>query len=583
MILEKLGVDLSRIDDSTLQRMIESEFRGADFNQALEEYATLRGRYRHVLWVRTLGMLQPGEDLRNILPRCEFERDESGALISYYRYGGTSCQLDGAPIKNVLAFRYNYPEDSEPRKESRIRCGSICAQKIIDKNYFGETVNRRYTCESREKTWKSDAVIASMLEWMLDAETFQQLDEIEQKRYNEVLPIVKKFVEGDEVSEFERDKALDFYINTRRFHPSELIGEDELLMLRQTFRDLAVSAKRRRNLPQSFRKVVWEEEQITISEAEPVLDFLHSPSKQAIDELVGNDVKLAQKIERERRTLNSTYVASDGALLEDMCGRVLEYVKTYEEVNRNRRHGLTRLVLPMQLYRAGWIMTQEDAHLVRANYERHKNFTREELERRRDIRLEKNRRRAWETIQSNENYERIVKRNWERVLRAVEHAIDRSGFAKDIWKIINGTVASKRGNTRTGYVTKEELIGDERRRSFFRSNLRRFLTAGYRAPEGRQGFIFQDDTFYTDIDESIELNFIDAILGNAPIYVLPERISQIDMEDAEKIARKRKREFLRENRMQIRREIERVLNEVIRGFKPAAARNAKRKNGRGEN
>jgi hypothetical protein len=502
MILEKIIDDPTSVPREELQRRIMQSFSGVDRTLAVLELSAIYRRYRHIKWVRTLLTSSDSNDVALAVNEWSPLVDGEGQPAVFYRYGRTGCELDGAPIRKIFIYRNR-------GNENKLRIGSVCAQKIDSGNIFGDAYQG-----VGDPSLVSDHLegnFVSIIDWLTKND-----DDI--KIPDDVQVIAARLLQDEdaEISEREKNVLIDFYNTNRLSLPSELIGESDLLSLRQTMASL------RTHLPVEVRDILYTNERITRKQAEPLVNFLYADHAQLIGKLREN--------KNARRLIDQTKARLEFVFpgLEDMGKLVLSYIKDYESVNRDKRHRLSGLVLPIRFLQTGLFMTEDDARQVQRAYELHKDYSRGQLEADRDGRYAELRRERW----ASSGYVQR-KAAFSAFMTRLVREIDMNPLADDMWKVINGVAKSANTGSRTGYVTKPELLRDPIDMRYLESNLRSFLLAGF----GGSGFGYRDRVYYDSGTGSVN-NFPDTFMGNCANYAIPDRIREIAFNDASQIKSK---------------------------------------------
>ncbi len=527
MLLEELVDDPAEVSRVELQEMINARFSGADRTRAVLELCSIHRLWRHKRWIQNLIATSDSEDIAEAVA----EWNPAGTQVQpavFVRLGRTDCFCDGTPIKNVYVYRNN-------RTDGVIHIGSVCAEKIDTRNIFGDA---RISGGRSDSEGGLDHVFVSAIDW-LDGQ---------QDTPAEILEIVHALKQDGEISLVEKDRIMHYYDTHRMFYPSELVGEREISTLRVAFGNV------RGVLPKDLANILYTNDQVTRDQARPLLDFVYE-NHSALIERIRSDRNARKVIDRERAKLN--------VMIPDLRKkglRLLEYMADYEEVNENRMHRLSGLVLPIKLFNAGFLMTAEDADAVEKAYQRHGGYTVQQLEIQRDDRFAKRRVRKWGEIRTASDRQKVSR----AFVADVYAELNRMGreepeLADDIWRVVNGVMKSRIANSRTGYSSSREMLarGDGH---FLERNLVGFLTAGYVGSD----FMTRDAHFYS---ENIENNLPETLMGRYSQYRIPWELRHVAYEDAATHPSQRKREKLmtcRRNAMDV---FEGLVMEKLRRFK----------------
>lgn len=500
MLLERIVDDPTSIPRSELQSRILRRFSGHERTQAVLEYCAIFRKHKHGKWVKNLVASSESDDVTTAVGEWGALRDSTGTQAIFYRWGGTGCELDGNGIKKILIY-------NNRRNNNKIRIGEICAGKLNSSNIFGDAEKSSGVSRRTITPWEVD--IRSILDWVTGKDTKSLLPA-------DVGIIAERLLQNEEINEREKDVLISFYDSTRKFLPSELVGEKDLLMLR------TVLGRFRNRLDTNLENILWTNESVTRNQADPLITFVYEDSSSVINQLKKHD-KTRREIEQARAEIDFYHPKMD-----EKGEFLLKYVKDYYAVNRNHKHRLSRLILPVRLYQSGLFMTEEDAKEIERTYDTHKDYTKSKLREDRDKRFADIRAKRWGDAKFRRKRELT-----NGFLERFQREIDESGISDELWRVINGVSRSKLAGTKTGYVTKLELLRTDPRGYTLAKNLSNFLSAGYVGTN----FPIQDRVFCAS---TVEGNFPEMFIGQSISYNIPVEIKRIAFDDAQQIKNKTK-------------------------------------------
>ena len=534
MLLERIIDDPMSVEPETLKEMIKRNFHGLDRTKAVREFCAIFRKYRHLRWVENIALSSESEDICSAVDEWALMMEGSNPSV-FYRFGRTGCELDGTPINSIYVFKNKI-------NDNVLRIGSVCARKIRERNVFGEQESR-YGIRGEDVDVLWDVDIRSMINWFMDKAVEEELP-------RDISSIVYKIRQDFEISEREKDIILNFYNETRKFKSSELVGEADLHVLRRTLTNF------RRLLPKNLDDILFTETSVTRNQATPLISFVYEDGKRAeVLEMLRKDKNARRTIDLERTRLDFTHPPG----IKTMGGLALSYIADYEKVNSGRRnHRLTNVILPIHLFNSGFVITSDDADQISSAYRTHMNYTIGKLEEDRDKRFMKKRAEIWSRVKTNYPLKRDVVQGF---LNTLNTEIDGSPFADEMWRLINGVCKSRAAKTRTGYLSKADMIRDPVYRGFIETNFKSFLGAGYMGRE----FPIRDRYFHT---ENVEGNFPSVFMGEHAAYIIPSKLREIAYEDTGGIRDSKKAYKALKNRRLAFDMLQDLVMETIRRYRP---------------
>ncbi len=514
--LDKVLQEQPNISEQELKEYIRRKFKGFERTGAVLEYCDIFRKFKHKRWVKQLEARSQSKDIFKALEEWGLMNDRTNISI-FPRAGGVSCELDATVLKKV--FIYENKKNGE-----HLRIGSRCAEKIVEKNIFGDASKSRSRRGGEGDNVNWDVDMRDMLMWLNEKKEEGTLP-------GQLSDIVGRIITNEfvEILDSEFQQILQYYDNTREFKPSELVGEVDLFGLRKALVPFKLF------VPRSLDDVLFSDVNITRAQGEPLVAFIYEDGKRIeilkdILDKVRSDKDSRRALDRMRMKLNIPY---ENPGLHKMGELVLRYIKDYQEVNFGKRtHKLTGLELPISMFNSGLIMSEEEAERVANAYRRHKNYTKAVLVDERDDRHMERRKEEWAAFMLQD---RSLRRDLvNQFFVNIEAAIDDSTFGDDIWKVINGVTKTIFANSRTGYVTKSGMyasrnsqISESDVRDLLHLNLKRFFSAGYLGND----FTFNDKKI---CDKSQDGNLPSVFIGESRRYYIPKRIYDVADEDAQR-------------------------------------------------
>lgn len=539
MLLEELIGDLSEIPRQELQKRILRRFKGEKRTQAVLEYCAIFRKGKHRRWIQNLQVRSSSPDIVEFLKEWRPTKDGQGNEVVYFRLESTGCLLDSTPMKEVHLYQ------NDTSGHAKIRIGGDCAGKIKERNIFGDSQSGTSSGGMRSGGLR----LQSMIDWLIE-----ESDNLHVPPHIE--GIVTNLISNGEISMTEKDQLVEFYDNNRLFERSELIGQRELNTLEKTlgpFRNL---------LPNSLDGILFSNQKVSIKDAEPLAHFIYgdesTENRGAILDRLNNNRQARRFIQQERVRLETMHGDVKGK-----CQAVLNYIQMYEGVNHHRRHGLSGLVLAMELYQSGFIMAEGDAEEVDRAYDKVRGVTKSQLKFQRDNRFRLRRVKKWKEKQSFAQKREMVNRFLDKLHQELEY----HPMREDIWKVVNGTMTSRfnasRGKqVRSGYQTGTGTESDPRAESVARRNLKQFLAVGYSGAEFVH-YVTDNKTGGVRHPRSFPETFMGASLA----YEIPREIRQIAYDDAGQLRSEKTVRVVRSVRNLALSAFQDLVNEILKNYK----------------